>query len=217
MNDNAEAIGTVEDASHAEKLHGNRVVPGPIAKASVLMPEEDILRLGLFKYYNRNRSQVHFARLPTSRTSMLAPHVDFYEFALLDGKRITATSRSRRNTAGSSLIQVRHGDEDEAYAGEIRHIFRHSQTGVAEPNDTILAHIEWMKRSDLTPLDGSEFPWNNFPQLGVDTWQFNTYADPKDESFPPVVMPLDKIHCQIARGTISHTDPPLWMTSTMDR
>jgi hypothetical protein len=55
------------------------------------------------------------------------------------------------------------------------------------------------------------------PQLGVDTWEYNSYADPKDKDFPPIIIPLKKIHCQIARGKISHTEPPLWMTVTMDR
>jgi hypothetical protein len=55
------------------------------------------------------------------------------------------------------------------------------------------------------------------PQLGVDTWEYNTYAEPTDEDFPPIVMPLDEIHCQISRGKITQTTPPLWMTVTMDR
>lgn len=90
---------------------------------------------------------------------MLSPYVDFYDFALLDGKRLTPTTRSRRNTAGSSLIQARY--KGDAYAGEIHHILRHRQTGVSEPKDTILVYISWMKRSNLTPLDGGRFPWDN--------------------------------------------------------
>jgi hypothetical protein len=55
------------------------------------------------------------------------------------------------------------------------------------------------------------------PQLGAETWEYDTYADPKDEDFPPIVLLLDEIHCQISRGKISHTTPPLWITTTMDR
>ncbi|KAJ7842146.1 hypothetical protein B0H14DRAFT_2219792, partial [Mycena olivaceomarginata] len=146
---------------------------------------------------------------------MLAPFVDFLEFGLLDGKRITPTGRSRRNTAGSSIIQVRYNDE--AYAGVVCHLIQHRQTGISDTNHVILADISWMKCSNLTPLDDGKFPWDNHPQLGVETWQYNTYAEPNDEDFPPNVMPLDQIHCQIARGKISHTEPPLWMTVTMDR
>ncbi|KAJ7923894.1 hypothetical protein B0H13DRAFT_1448180, partial [Mycena leptocephala] len=146
---------------------------------------------------------------------MLLPFVDFFNHALLDGKRLTPTTRSRRNTAGSSLIQARY--RGEAYAGEVRHILRHHQTGVSESRDTILVHISWMKQSNLTPLDAGKFTWADHPQLGVDTWEYNTYADPKDEDFLPIIMRLVDIQCQISRGKISHTDPPLWMTVTMDR
>jgi hypothetical protein len=55
------------------------------------------------------------------------------------------------------------------------------------------------------------------PQLGVDTWEYDIYADPKDKNFPPIVIPLDEIQCQISRGKLSHTNPPLWITTTMDR
>ncbi|KAJ7142859.1 hypothetical protein C8R44DRAFT_866139 [Mycena epipterygia] len=213
--DNVEAIGTVQDAACADTRDGSRVVAGTIAKANVLLGEEDILRLGLFTYYNDSGPKVHFAGAPTPGTTVLSPFVDFYEFALLDGKRLTPTTRSRRNMAGSSLVQARYNDE--AYAGEVQHLIRHRQPEISDVSNNILAHILWMKRSDLTPLDDGKFPWDNYPQLGVETWEYNTYADPKDEDFPPTVMASDQIHCQISRGTISHTEPPLWMTVTMDR
>jgi hypothetical protein len=129
-----------------------------VAKEAVQLDEEDTLRLGLFRYYNRNELKVHFARQSTPQTTMLSPYVDFYNFALLDGKRLTPTNRSRRNTAGSSLIQASYMGE--AYAGVIHHIFRHRQRGVSESKDTLLVYISWMKRSNLTPLDGGRFPWD---------------------------------------------------------
>ncbi|KAJ6616802.1 hypothetical protein B0H10DRAFT_1948818 [Mycena sp. CBHHK59/15] len=180
--DDAEAIGTVQDAARADTQGGSRVVPGSVAE-SVHLDEEDILRLGLLKYHNRKEPKVHFARDPIVGTAMLSPVVELHNFALLDGKRLTPTARSRRNTAGSSLIQFRY--EGEAFAGEVRQILRHVQPSC--------------------------------PQLGVETWEYDTYADPKAENFPPIVMPLDEIHCQISRGKISHTKPPLWITTTMDR
>ncbi|KAJ6534262.1 hypothetical protein B0H19DRAFT_1080746 [Mycena capillaripes] len=211
--DNVEAFGTVQDAARAD-TYGSRVVAGGVAKESVQLDEEDILRLGLFRYYNRSRPTVHFALSPIAGTTMLAPFVDFLNFALLDGKRLTPTTQSRHNTAGSSLIQVRYNDE--AYAGEARQILHHTQPGVLNSKDVILVHVSWMKRSDLTLLDGGKFPWDDYPQLGVETWDYDAYTDPKDESFPPIVMPLDTIHCQISRGKISYTTPPLWITVTMD-
>ncbi|KAJ7863991.1 hypothetical protein B0H14DRAFT_2574646 [Mycena olivaceomarginata] len=213
--DNAEAIGTVQDAAHADTQGGSRVFPGSVAQDSLHLDEEDILRLGLFKYYNRKEPTVHFALDKVVGTTMLSPVVELHNFALLDGKRLTPTERSRRNTAGSSLIQFRY--EGEAFAGEVRQILRHIQPEVPTSKNVILVHISWMKRSNLTPLDGGRFPWDNYPQLGAETWEYDTYADPKDEDFPPIVLPLDEIHCQISRGKISHTKPPLWITTTMDR
>ncbi|KAF7368239.1 hypothetical protein MVEN_00144000 [Mycena venus] len=213
--DNVEAIGTVQDAAHAETLNGSRIVAGSIAEENAHLGEEDILLLELFTYYNESGPKVHFAGAPTPGATMLSPFIDFYEFALLDGKRLTPTTRSRRNTAGSSIVQARH--KDEAYAGEVQHLIRHRQPGISDVSNNILAHILWMKRSNLTPLDDGKFPWDKYPQLGVETWEHNTYANPNDKDFPPTLMPLNRIHCQIARGTISHTEPPLWITVTMDR
>ncbi|KAJ7812539.1 hypothetical protein B0H14DRAFT_2605653 [Mycena olivaceomarginata] len=210
----AEAIGTVQDAARADTQGGSRVVPGSVAK-SMQVEEEDIVCLGLFKYYNRKEPQVYFSRRPIVGAAMLSLVVEFHDFAILDGKRLTPTARSRRNTAGSSLIQFRY--QGEAFAGEVRQLLRHVQPGVPTSANVILAYVSWMKRSNLTPLDGGRFPWDNHPQLGVETWEYDTYANPKDENFPPIVMPLDEIHCQISRGTISHTEPPLWITTTMDR
>lgn len=149
----------IDPLPSAETYHGSRVVAGSIAKEAVHLSEEDDMRHGLLTYHNRNELQVHFAGESQPQTTMLSPFVDFYNFALLDGKRLTPTTRSRRNTAGSSLIQARY--EGVAYAGEIRNIIRHRQPGVSHPADCILAHISWMKRSNLTPLNDGKFPWDD--------------------------------------------------------
>jgi hypothetical protein len=144
-----------------ETHNGSRVVAGSIAKTGAHIDEKDPLRRGLFTYYNNSEGgpKVHFDRDPIPGTTMLTPFVDFLEFGLLDGKRITPTSRSRRNNAGPSIIQVRYNDE--ACAGEVRHLIRHRQTGISGTENVILAHILWMKRSNLTPLDDGSFPWDN--------------------------------------------------------
>ncbi|KAJ7899586.1 hypothetical protein B0H14DRAFT_1655338 [Mycena olivaceomarginata] len=41
--------------------------------------------------------------------------------------------------------------------------------------------------------------------------------DTGDTNYPPCVMPLAKIRCQVGRGKISYTIPPMWITTTMDR
>ncbi|KAF8170478.1 hypothetical protein K438DRAFT_211344 [Mycena galopus ATCC 62051] len=32
-----------------------------------------------------------------------------------------------------------------------------------------------------------------------------------------MIIPLAEIHCQLCRGRVTHVDPPLWITATMDR
>ncbi|KAJ7916576.1 hypothetical protein B0H13DRAFT_2323189 [Mycena leptocephala] len=54
------------------------------------------------------------------------------------------------------------------------------------------------------------------PELGVETWEFNTFVDPFADH-PPMIMPLADVHCQLCRGTVTHTDPKMWITATMDR
>lgn len=34
---------------------------------------------------------------------------------------------------------------------------------------------------------------------------------------PPTVIPFRNIKCQLAQGIITTTDPPMWVTTTMDR
>jgi hypothetical protein len=54
-------------------------------------------------------------------------------------------------------------------------------------------------------------------ELGVESWEYNQYASHGDEGYPPVVMRVEDIQCQIARGTLTHTDPKLWMIISLDR
>jgi hypothetical protein len=59
--------------------------------------------------------------------------------------------------------------------------------------------------------------WYFSPELGVETWVYKQYAKPNDPDFPPQVLPMADIRCQVARGKIRYTKPPLWITTTMDR
>ncbi|KAJ7148861.1 hypothetical protein C8R46DRAFT_964921 [Mycena filopes] len=176
------------------------------------------MRLGLVNYYNANGPKVYLQHSQsTPGTEMLGSYAETYDYALLDGHRLTSTRRSKRNSAASSLIQVQF--KGEAYVGEVREIFRHKQTGVPSSETSLLVLVAWMKPSKLTPLDNGSFVWNDFPELGVDTWQYNTYARPTDTDLdcPPFVIRLEKVQCQVARGKIGFTDPPLWITTTLDR
>ncbi|KAJ7934559.1 hypothetical protein B0H13DRAFT_1855156 [Mycena leptocephala] len=72
---------------------------------------------------------------------------------------------------------------------------------------------------NLTPLNNNAFVWNDFAELGIDTWEFNKYAHPTDPhcDCPPFVIPLSDIQCQVSRGLIKFMKPPIWITTTMDR
>jgi hypothetical protein len=89
-----------------------------------------------------------------SSADALVGFADIYDYALLDGRRITFTTSSRRNSAGSSTIQAYFGGE--AYAGEVRAILLHRQPSVSNPENTVLVMVEWMKESDDSPLDGDD-------------------------------------------------------------
>ncbi|KAJ6565735.1 hypothetical protein B0H10DRAFT_2358600 [Mycena sp. CBHHK59/15] len=150
-----EALGPIQDAARDEQTF-TRVRAG--IKADVAEKASEYIRLGLFRYYNKYEAKVHY-NTPGVGTHQLATFITTYNFALLDGRRITPTSRSSRNSAGSSIIQAR--IRDKGYAGEIRSIFTHHQDGVENSSGTILAAIEWMKRSDFTPLESPRFLWDD--------------------------------------------------------
>ncbi|KAJ7816560.1 hypothetical protein B0H13DRAFT_1663304, partial [Mycena leptocephala] len=150
----------------------------------------------------------------TQRSNVLESFITTYNFALLDGRRVTPTSRSSRHSAGSAIVQVRIGTG--RYAGEIRSIFSHQQTLGQTAVRTLFVAIAWMQVSDFTPLDNPKFFWDDFPELGIETWELDTFQDPKTSNLP-IVMPLMEVHCQLSRGRIEHTVPRMWITTTMDR
>ncbi|KAJ7674142.1 hypothetical protein B0H17DRAFT_1082740 [Mycena rosella] len=192
---NKDALGTIEDAA-AHERESTRVLAGSIAARAERI-QDDGMRLGLVNYYNWNGH----------KRQMLGSFAETYNYVLLNGCRLTPTTRSKRSSAGSSMIQFQFNGEP--YAGEIRVIFRHKQTGVTSSEDTLLAFVAWMKPSTETPLDDDEFIWYEFPELSVDTWLYNTYAQAKDSDCPPCVLPLANVQCQVARSKIGYKDPPL--------
>ncbi|KAJ7852945.1 hypothetical protein B0H14DRAFT_2580699 [Mycena olivaceomarginata] len=71
---------------------------------------------------------------------VLGPFLEIYNYALLYGRRVTPTTRSKRGSAGSSLIQIHwlnpntpaagpEPQESLPYVGEIREMFKHKQSG----------------------------------------------------------------------------------------
>ncbi|KAJ7258646.1 hypothetical protein C8J57DRAFT_1073653 [Mycena rebaudengoi] len=214
---NVEAVGTVQDAAHSE-LTLSRIKFGTVAQEMKPLSDDDTMRIALVRYYNQATRRVHLNprdQRAGERTSLLIPYADAYNYALLDGRRITPTSRSTRNTEGSSIIQVMFGSR--ACAGVVRAILLHRQPGVRSSVETMLLMVQWMVESPDTPLDNNAFIWDKFPELGINTWLHEQYEDPKADGSRPVIIPLSDVQCQISRGTLKHTDPPMWITTTMDR
>ncbi|KAJ7575432.1 hypothetical protein C8J56DRAFT_1063292 [Mycena floridula] len=77
--------------------------------------------------------------------------------------------------------------------------------------------MDWMDYADLSPVDSD--PWAAFPELEIETWYFSkrlTLSEAQDMNLP-LVVPLHAVSCQLARGVVRTTDPPLWITTTMAR
>jgi hypothetical protein len=92
-----------------------------------------------------------------------------------------------------------------------------------------------MKYLDLTAVEGD--PWGELyvfpvfqkdanvilttrlpsPELQIEFWAVNEFWPPDSPEVPPVVLPFDAIKCQLSRGTIDTTEPPLWVTTSMER
>ncbi|KAF7334183.1 hypothetical protein MVEN_02324500 [Mycena venus] len=82
------------------------------------------------------------------------------------------------------------GEKNAATIGTAQDAARSRKEGLSE--SPILAYISWMQESRRTPLNGDRFPWStNFPELGIESW--------------------------VARGTVTHMIPKMWMTVALDR
>ena len=129
---------------------------GPVVPGSQSISEA--AQTALLQHYNSGVIQKvhHFlARNPSTGSRLLKPTATrFYEHALLDGRRITPTTRTRRKTAGLCLVKVIW--QAKMFAGIVENIFRHDQPGILDT--TIWAEMRWMKYLDLTPVEGD--PWS---------------------------------------------------------
>ncbi|KII89950.1 hypothetical protein PLICRDRAFT_571418 [Plicaturopsis crispa FD-325 SS-3] len=211
ISDKVEAHGTVAGAVNDE-LSLFRVQPGPVVKSISTLSQE--ARLGLHVYYNQTTpGRVHYAleARQTPHSRRLLESAEFFDWALLDGRRITPTSRTLRNSAGSSIVKVIY--DGEPFSGEVRSIFRHNQPGIADT--TVFAEVEWMKLLDLSPVEDD--PWSQFPYLEVETWEYQQYWNVGAAEVPPPVVPFHAIACQLARGLVTTTEPHMWITTTMER
>lgn len=116
------------------------------------------LQATLMRHYNSNgvhRVHTVLTRQPPRGSVLFKPTtVRFYEHALLDHRRIVPTTRTRRRTAGSSLVKVTW--REQMFAGIVESIFHHDQPRI---EDGILwAEIRWMKHLDVVPAAND--PWS---------------------------------------------------------
>ncbi|KAG1847007.1 hypothetical protein DFJ58DRAFT_663497 [Suillus subalutaceus] len=158
----------------------------------------DPARLALLRAYNATQPQVHFIldRGPPPQTVPLHDYAVFYRYGLLDGRRITPASQSKRTSAGSSLVKVDY--DGRLWYGEIINILRHPEHGVpGTVTETLLAEFRWMKEA-LSPVNND--PWSDlqvsaFPELDVVCFAINEYWQPNEQGCPPIVLPFDRIIC----------------------
>ncbi|KIJ06469.1 hypothetical protein PAXINDRAFT_91934 [Paxillus involutus ATCC 200175] len=208
-----EASGTVQDAT-TDLYAIQRVQLGPQVSL-VLKRLSDTARAAICRHHNSKRPGcVHLALQtnPPPGSQQLNDFATFFEYGLLEGRRITPLSRSIRNSAGSSLVKVVLGEK--TFYGEVINLFTHVQQGITS-GTRLLAEFRWMIELDLVPVEDDI--WNEFPELDIQCFALNKYWIDGDAEAPPAVLPFDFISCQIARGTIDTTNPPMWIVTSLDR
>ncbi|KAJ7938775.1 hypothetical protein B0H13DRAFT_1851363 [Mycena leptocephala] len=157
----------------------------PIAEVMVNQIQADAI---LIRYELHHPQVTLNAREVTPNTTPLLLHADVYNYALLEGRRITSTSRSTRDNAGSSLIQARFGTE--TCTGEVRAILSHPQPGVPSSEHKLLVMVAWMKESGFSPLSGGDdgFVWRKLDFDLAQSWG-STPGNTRNTKIPKRLAP----------------------------
>ncbi|KAJ7576456.1 hypothetical protein C8J56DRAFT_1117364 [Mycena floridula] len=230
LSQTGESIGTVADAASARaaQLNDERIFPeeSRVAPGSLVYPARstarpsdeltDLERLGLRTFYNSARHglfHLDMEKYVQPNSTAISRFARRLNYATLDGRRISPTSRTLRRSAGSSIVKV--VIDGKRKGGEVRELFRHRQSKINQ--DIVFAAIDWMDYADLSPVEDD--PWAAFPELEIETWHFDKRLTPAEaqEQNLPLIIPLHAVACQLARGVVRTTDPPLWITTTMAR
>ncbi|KZT18084.1 hypothetical protein NEOLEDRAFT_1081026, partial [Neolentinus lepideus HHB14362 ss-1] len=203
--------GTVEAAA-VETLSPLRLELGPKV-SHVLQPLSRSAISALCDYYNLQGLRVHMPleRQPLRGTRPVAPSALFFDYMVLDGRRVIPTSRTHRKNAGSSIVKVIIGGQ--MYGGEVHRIFQHFQRDIRE--DIIWAEMRWMKPVKKIPTKKNV--WLAFPELEIQFWTYGQYHEANDASAPPPIVPFSSIWCQLSRGEYRTTKQEFWITTTMER
>ncbi|EIW74936.1 hypothetical protein CONPUDRAFT_159705 [Coniophora puteana RWD-64-598 SS2] len=218
----SEGTGTLGDALVSDELSsGTRVQLGtPVVVESIRRRPtlSDAAMAYMRDFYNTaaqaTNTNITFA---VSRQVNAAPGAitlnrfcTLYHYAFLDGRRVIPTSEARRQSADSALVKVNCPGAGAIY-GEVISIFSHTQEGIPSSR-RLFAEFWWLKELELSPVNDD--PWHEFPELDVRCFELNAYHP--STALPPV-LPFDSIICAIARGVVETTDPPMWITTSLDR
>ncbi|KAJ7059203.1 hypothetical protein C8F01DRAFT_1370784 [Mycena amicta] len=206
--ESTQVVGTIQDGAATAV---SRLQAGTVLDAHERL--SDSVRAALVRYYNHDGPQVQLGAVQQDPTiAPLQPFGQDLGYVVLDGRRVIPTT-APRSTGASALVQVQLGQQ--LYVGEVHKLFIHKQNNIFNSESTILGLIKWLKPSDYSPLDKEDL-WSRFPELSIDTWEYEKYVD-DSANFPPKIISASQIQCQVCRGLCAHTDPPMWITTTMDR
>ena len=95
-------------------------------------------------------------REPPEGSVILSERAKFYQYFTLNGRRVTPVTRTKRHSAGLSIVYASWGGS--TYAGEVVAVFDHLQAGFLAGNvPPLFAHMRWIKGTGDLPL--SEDYW----------------------------------------------------------
>ncbi|KAG1797568.1 uncharacterized protein BJ212DRAFT_1289663 [Suillus subaureus] len=216
LGDGHKASGTIQDAATGTGFDSTFHVIHFLTNSLIFdFSLDDAAQVALYTHYNSQQPHsVHYAleANPRPGSSQLNDFALYYQFTLLDGRRISPLARSTQESARSSLIKVTYMDK--SWYGEVINIFSHIQLGIAN-GTRLLTELRWMIELLLVPIEDD--PWSKFPKLDIMCFKLNEYWSPGKDGAPPTVLPFDQITSQIAHGIIKTSNPELWITTTLDR
>jgi hypothetical protein len=133
-----------------------RIEAGSVASNAAL-PLDGFAINALIIHYNRAGDRVYGAldRNPPRGTCRLKTSATFFDYILLNGRRIVPVQRTLRKSAGSSIVKaIIHGKK---YCGTVHSFFRHDQPDIFD--GTIWAELAWMEEQDLSAVNDD--PWSD--------------------------------------------------------
>ena len=121
------------------------------------MKDTEEFQLPLVKYYAKNhpaaKVQQRSANILGGSRNILSRQLAFYEFLVLDGRRVTVSELGMK--APNSLVQTKFNDC--YYVGQVTKILTHRQAEV--PGQTALVQVKWFV--PFKEIDEEVSPWKD--------------------------------------------------------